>query len=452
VDDNDTRLTHQFVRDLDEIPLPPRGAWRRAPRGENTIMRASRMLLTAGAVVAILALALVVGLQLNERQQSVVVASPSPTASQATSGPSSTPTGTACPSSSCGVTGSASPAASGGYNDDFGFVLTASGQGTATTVRRESGDRVGSFDQSHLAISPDGRQVAWFTPNGPQQQLLVASASDVTRIVFSSTLPANERGGTIVWASDGSGLLYQLYTVEAAPTSPTTGNPALYSIRRIDLRAGAASQVVLTTPTRGLVLEPIAWDRAGNVAAVVETGEGGFMGAYDAIRFNGADAVTTRTPVVTTGGQYLAFSVRASSDAKLVLGAAIGNGASGLEWWPIADFAAHRSIAGGPNGLWRPGTHEIATTGTCAGDPACGPNGGVRLLDVDKGTSRIVYGLRSANMSLRTFRADGSAVVVSAPQAPGANQYDYTLVPLTGSGSPVTFTDANGLLASVRIR
>ena len=56
MDDRDKDLTGLFVRDLDEIPLPARGAWRRAAR-EGTAMRAFRMLLTAGAVLAVLAAA-----------------------------------------------------------------------------------------------------------------------------------------------------------------------------------------------------------------------------------------------------------------------------------------------------------------------------------------------------------------------------------------------------------
>ena len=85
------------------------------------------------------------------------------------------------------------------------------------------------------------------------------------------------------------------------------------------------------------------------------------------------------------------------------------------------------------------------------GDPACGPNGGVRLLDVEKGSSRIVYGAPVANMNLRTFRADGAAVIIYAPQSPGGGEYDYTLIPLSG-GSPVNFKEVNGLMASVRLR
>ena len=444
--DRDKDLTGLFVRDLDEIPLPARGAWRRVSGRETTIMRASRTLLTAGAVVAVLAIALLIGFQLRDRSTTAASPSASPTlsASPATIvAPSASPT-----------TGATSAPGAGIYNDDFGFVLTEPGAGRTTTVRRESGTRLGSFDQEHFAVSPDGRQIAWFTPSGAQpQQLRIASAADVTQSQLVRTIGAAERGGTIVWSNDANGLLYQTFSVEPAPSPPgPPGNPSIYAVHAIDLRGSTTpDRVVLTSSTRGLVFEPIAWDRTANVAAVVETGEGGFMISYDVIRFSGSDAVTTKTAVVTAGGQYLAFSVRGSSDAKLVLGGAIGNGASVLQWWPISDFGARQNIPGGANGLWRPQTHEIATIGGCAGEPVCGTSGGLRLLDVDKGTSRIVYGTSVANMSVRTFRADGSAVIIFPPQAPGAGMYDYTLVPLSGA-PPITFKDVNGLIASVRLR
>ncbi len=406
----------------------------------------NRNLWIGAAVVALLAVIIVVGLQ--PREVGVAAPSASPSASlNRTSAASPTTVGSVGPSASP----SSAPTPTGAYNDDFGFVLTEPGAGRTTTLRRESGPRVGSFDQEHVAVSPDGRQVAWFTPSGAQpQQLRIASAADVTQSQLVRTIGAAERGGTIVWSNDANGLLYQTFSVEPAPSPPSPpGDPSIYAIHAIDVRGTTTpDRVILTSSTRGLVLEPIAWDHATNVAVVVETGGGGFMIAYDVIRFTGPDAATTKTAMPS--GQYLAFSVRASSDAKLVLGGTFANGGS-LQWWPLADIGARQTIPGGLNGLWRPQTHEIATIGGCAGDPACGPNGGVRLLDAEKGTSRIVYGFSTANMNVRTFRVDGSAVIVFAPQAPGANQYDYTLVSLSGA-PPVTFKDVNGLNASVRLR
>jgi hypothetical protein len=42
-------------------------------------------------------------------------------------------------------------------------------------------------------------------------------------------------------------------------------------------------------------------------------------------------------------------------------------------------------------------------------------------------------------------------VIIYAPQAPGSDITDYTLVPVSGS-TPITFKEVNGLIASVRLR
>jgi hypothetical protein len=451
VDDRDKDLTHLFVRDLDELPLPARGEWRRASGRETIAMRSSRYLLTAGAVVAVLAIALIIGLQLNQRQQSAANPSALPSTSPRDTGlPLVDPRASASPSATPTPSAASSPAGGATYNDDFGFVLTEPGAGRTTTIRRESGARLGSFVQQQFAVSPDGRQIAWFTPEATQpQELRIATAADLPTSKVLRTLNADERGATIVWSNDASGLLYSVHGPDI-PTGVIPSSSATYAVHVFDMRGTTTpDRVVLTSSIGALVLVPIAWDRTTNVAAALETGEGGYMTSWDVIRFNGTEATTTKTAVVPNGSM-LAFSVAASSDAKLVVGGSFGNGGS-LVWWPLADFGTRQTIPGGPNGHWRPQTHELATIGGCAGDPACGPSGGVRLINVDTGASRIVYGLTTANMNLRTFRADGSAVIVYAPQAPGATITDYTLVPLSGS-PPITFMEVNGLLASVRLR
>ena len=103
--DKDKDLTHLFVRDLDDIPLPSRDRWRPAPRKESQLMKSSRYVLYAGAIAAVLVVALIASFQL--RGSNPVAASPSPSAST-----SAAPTPTASPTSS--------PAAT-----PIGFVLPA---------------------------------------------------------------------------------------------------------------------------------------------------------------------------------------------------------------------------------------------------------------------------------------------------------------------------------------
>lgn len=76
--DQDKDLVHLFVRDLDEIELPARDLWRPAPRKESHLMKTSRYVLYAGAVAAVLVLAVLASMGLRDRND--VAASPSPTA------------------------------------------------------------------------------------------------------------------------------------------------------------------------------------------------------------------------------------------------------------------------------------------------------------------------------------------------------------------------------------
>src|SRR4051812_44949692 len=99
--DRDRDLTGLFVRDLDSIELPARGAWRPAPRRESALMKASRYLLTAAAVAALLVLALVASFTLRETNP---VAAPQTASASASATPASTQTATASASSSAAAT------------------------------------------------------------------------------------------------------------------------------------------------------------------------------------------------------------------------------------------------------------------------------------------------------------------------------------------------------------
>jgi hypothetical protein len=83
---NDNDLTHMFVRDLDDIELPPRNRWRPMPKKESYLVTTTRFVLSATAVAAVLALGLIASSGLRDRNQAA--ASPSrtstPTAPTAT--------------------------------------------------------------------------------------------------------------------------------------------------------------------------------------------------------------------------------------------------------------------------------------------------------------------------------------------------------------------------------
>ena len=453
MDDRDKDLTHLFVRDLDEIPLPARGAWRRVSGRETIAMRSSRYLLTAGAVVAVLAIALIIGLQLNQRQQNAAFPSASPTASASpatVANPTASQSATATPPAATGTP----PPGGAIYNDAFGFIVAPGSNSTAATIRKESTIApVATFDQQGFAVSPDGTRIAYWTPesNSTRSELRVVTAAAPSSPQFSSSLSANEHGGGIAWSSDGTSLLYTVNTGD-----PTTSS----TIRMVDLRSGGAAQVVLTSNAAGVILKPIAWSSSTHVAAVGETGEGGFMSTYDVINFTSNPPTSTRANVPV---QIPMSSVTASSDALFAVGLDLN--ARGFTYWPLQTMsgAGHHppeSKYGVTGFAWRPGTHEIGFIG---------PSNQFWLCDVDKenplGCGRTAFSGVSEGAFVKAFRADGSAVLLQSSTAPAFGQATYTLVTFTNDpfaakatgGERVTFTDVGGLggsgiAASVRFR
>jgi hypothetical protein len=451
VDERDKDLTGLFVRDLDEIPLPARGAWRRASRRENTAMRASRMFLTAGAVVAVLAIALIIGLQLGDRKTTTAnpSASPTPSGSSATIVvPSASATSTPCVGP-CGPTGAPSSAPGVAiYNDDFGFVVSDIGTtptiqpALTSTIRKESsGATIGEFTHNGFWASPDGTLIAYWTPGSASEptQLRIVRAANPQSLVASSGLGVNESGGFIVWANDSSAVAY----VVLGPATTIT-------IRTFNTRPGSSGpgQVVFTFTEGGRGAAPVAWDRATNMLAISVFGSGGFITDYIVADSATPGANAKRTPV---GGKIT--SMAGSSDAKYILAI---DADTGFSYWPLASIGSKVTPAeakyGQAGAMWRPGTHEIGFIG---------PSSQFWLCNVERNTplgcGTTAFSGVPAGASLRMFRADGSAVLLAVS---GGAQTSYTLVKFTGDplaakatgGDRVTFQASDGLRAAIRLR
>ena len=437
MDDRDKDLTGLFVRDLDEIPLPARAAWR-GTRKENTAMRGSRMLLTVGALVAVLAIALIVGYQLNQRQQNAAAPSQSPTPS-----PSPAPVGVPSPSASacvgpCGPTGPASSGAVAIYNDDFGFVVTDLKTGptidpaVTSNIRKESSPAsVGSFTHDGYWVSPDGTQIAYWTAKSasePSQQLRIVRAANPQSIVASSGLSPNEDGGSIVWANDSNAVAYLI--IGPAPATTNT-------IRTFNIQPGSSGpgQVVFTFTEAGKSIGPIAWDRATNMLAVAVYG-GGFVTDYILADSATPGANAKRTPL---SGKIT--SLTGSSDAKLILAI---DAVAGPSYWPLASIGSRVTPTGAKSpAVWRPGTHEF---GWVDADKLV-------LYSADQNATTGGFSGVPAGASIRTFRADGNAVLLAVP---GGAQTTYTLVLLgkrdPSPGDRVTFQASDAVRQSVRLR
>lgn len=427
MDDRDKDLTHLFVRDLDEIALPKRGAWRPQARKERVMSRTSRYLLNTAAVAAVLVLALVVGYQLQQRQEVAgPPASASPSASTTPGSSQSTAPATATPG--------ASTAPSSVYNDDFGFVVFSQVSGAA--IRTESGTpRPATFAASPaaVAVSPDGKLVAyWTSSTTPSQLRLFTTLGNATEQTLL-TLPAGTRGGGIAWASDGAALLYSTDTGSFGINGGT--NSA--TLDTFELAGPPLRHATIGTQANaGMLYRPIAWDRSANLAAAGLTGEGGSMVSYVTVRTDQSNAVAQLTDTRTSGIGMP--TVRASSDGKLVLGIA---GAQ-VKYWPVADYAANKTASDKSTAAqWQPGTHRI---GLVTGDA-------VVLFNADDASSATLSHVANAFTAVRTFRADGSALVVGTPKGGGSDAIEHTLIRIS-DGASVTFEVIGTLTASVRLR
>ena len=100
--DRGGELVDLFVRDLDQIDLPPRDRWQPEPRRESYLMKTSRYVVYAGAVAAVLAAALILGLR---NRNSDVASSPSPIPATSTPVPASSAPASPVPTPSPASTG-----------------------------------------------------------------------------------------------------------------------------------------------------------------------------------------------------------------------------------------------------------------------------------------------------------------------------------------------------------
>lgn len=357
--------------------------------------------------------------------------------------PAATSTPTATTAGSARPTGT--PGGSAVYNDDFGFIVPD--VGPMARIRTESGSTLQgfSFSLQGFAVSVDGKYVAYWTlgtgARCPELRMFTTLGNATEQTL--ATLDCGQRGGGIAWSSDGAGLLYSTETGNFGVGGGT--NSATLNVYEFAVGGRRGTAIDSQTNT-GWLYRPVAWDRSANIAAAGLTGEGAGMAFYVSVRINPDNTFTRQqvdTKSRTTSGMLMA-SIHASSDARFVLGVDLDSGE--VKFWPVSDYGANKTASGtGKTGaLWQPGTHKI---GFISAD------GGFVLFTADDGSASTAFRGVKASSSVRTFRADGTAVVLAfVPQgSTGLGATDYTLTRLA-DGASVTFQDVGGLAVSVRLR
>jgi hypothetical protein len=333
------------------------------------------------------------------------VSAPSPSAPLATPSPSDRATTVPTPSSIATAVSSPTAVPSPTTTDPnrYGVLLQAPGR---IFVRRERSlsDVILAIGGEQPAASHDGRHIAfWRTGtqrNNPQELRIVDVVGGAERMLTG--LPAAAAGGPIVWANDDSGLLWEVHSTEYF--AGIGGGPKFSRLESKELSdsafpPGATHSELMLNSGRWFV--PLAWDKPGAIASALITGEGGMTVGYVTWdrKVGGGQGAVKNVPMQWSA---IAFTMRASHDAKLML--AIDLGANGLRVWPIGDISAAALIKPAAGMLtdarWRSGTSsDIAWVA------------GTNVEVFTYGTSAVGTVYRGQGMPfIEGWRADGSAI------------------------------------------
>jgi hypothetical protein len=311
-------------------------------------------------------------------------------------------------------------------SDARGFIALAGGDRPASLRRETDAAPVASLrGQGFIgAVSGTGRRVAYWvaTASGTRELRVFDATAPDQDTAMLSVLPG-ERGASVLWSVDRTGLLL---VIEAAAQADQSA--PFSALRVVDAPTRSVREIARLVD--GSQFWPVGWDRDSRLTGSCVVGADGGAIEYAVI---GEDAISARTPM---DPGIPARTVRSSGTA--VLG--VMNGAV-IRVWSIASYADHRELGANPGeriafARWRPGATEIVVS---IADR-------LELWPAAGGDHRVIArGLPSASDLL--VSEDGAIAIVSSDQGRTATAVDLA------SGRTVAIPmSGEQLLASVSFR
>jgi hypothetical protein len=253
-------------------------------------------------------------------------------------------------------------------DDRYGWIAPSSPAINGFDVRSETASTsLVRMSGDYPVVSEDGRSIAYWSPAGNRHELHVVSPrTRVDRVVV--TLPADEFGQAVGWATDGSGLAFQADS-SIIPGGGVDPPPAFSAIRTVDLGTGRITEVLRRERTR---LVPFGWSRARHlIAAYVSAGAEGGPTSYLLVNENG----TAQETSLGSDSCVHSIGLRLDGSGSTVLsihpircsnGSGTLSGTSAVRAWAIDDPTTVRVIDLGAvfllDAVFRPRTTDIVTT------------------------------------------------------------------------------------------
>lgn len=340
----------------------------------------------------------------------------------------------------------------------YGWLLNADGSALATLVRRETGGPpVRTVDASAfgVAVSPDRRTLAYWSPTGRRNELRIAPAGAGPERTMLA-LPSAERGDAVVWSSDGTGLVAWIASndIRQGGIDP----PPLYSaVRTIDVASGTVRELLRRPDSR---LLPFGWLRDRGLVVAMSLAGLSRVGTYLRISESG----TVMESAVPGDDCSRSIGLRLDDRGTTILSghSVFCFDASGparrasLRTWPLNDPASVRMTDLGETFLleaaFRPRTDEIVTAalgGATVTYTLWSGQAPVELARV--GSTRGASGVQAGSAPF-VFRPEGDRVLLVYPvDAAGGPRLEARLVDLASRDAAAVDVSAGAPLASVRL-